>query len=63
MDGLSYYMKVDTTTGHFKILSQMDEDDDNNKNSPPTSSGFTNDISNTDKQIIQQRFFELSNKN
>ena len=63
IDGLSYYMKVDTTTGHFKILSQMDEDDDNNKNSPPTSSGFTNDISNTDKQIIQQRFFELSNKN
>jgi len=34
MDGLSYYMKADTSTGHFQIMSQMDEDDENNQNTP-----------------------------
>jgi hypothetical protein len=63
VDGLSYYMKADTSTGHFQIMSQMDEDDDNNQNTPPPKTGFSNDISPIDKSIIQQRFFELSNTN
>jgi replicative DNA helicase len=63
IDGLSYYMKADTSTGHFQIMSQMDEDDDNNQNTPPPKTGFSNDISPIDKSIIQQRFFELSNTN
>jgi replicative DNA helicase len=62
IDGLSYYLKADTSTGHFKIISQMDEDDENNQNTSPqsTASSFGG-ISSIDKSIIQQRFFELSN--
>jgi replicative DNA helicase len=62
VDGLSYYLKADTSTGHFKIMSQMDEDDENNQNTPSqsTASSFGG-ISPIDKSIIQQRFFELSN--
>jgi replicative DNA helicase len=61
MDGLSYYMKVDTSTGHFQVMSQMDEDDEQNQNTPPPQSNqFSNNISPIDKSIIQQRFFELS---
>jgi replicative DNA helicase len=62
IDGLSYYLKADTSTGHFKIISQMDEDDENNQNTSPQStvSSFGG-ISSIDKSIIQQRFFELSN--
>jgi len=64
MDGLSYYMKADTSTGHFQVLSQMDEDDENNQNTPPPQkTQFSNNISPVDKSIIQQRFFELSNTN
>jgi len=61
VDGLSYYLKADTSTGHFKIMSQMDEDDENNQNTPPPQTKqFNNSISPIDKSIIQQRFFELS---
>jgi replicative DNA helicase len=61
MDGLSYYMKVDTSTGHFQVMSQMDEDDEQNQNTPPPQNNqFSNSISPIDKSIIQQRFFELS---
>jgi replicative DNA helicase len=62
IDGLSYYLKADTSTGHFKIISQMDEDDEQNQNTPPQStvSSFGG-ISPIDKSLIQQRFFELSN--
>ena len=65
IDGLSYYLKADTSTGHFKILSQMDEDDENNQNTPPPQQNkqFGNSISPIDKSIIQQRFFELSKSN
>jgi replicative DNA helicase len=65
IDGLSYYLKADTSTGHFQILSQMDEDDENNQNTPPPQQNkqFGNSISPVDKSIIQQRFFELSKSN
>jgi replicative DNA helicase len=64
MDGLSYYMKADTSTGHFQVLSQMDEDDEQNQNTlPPQNNQFSNNISPVDKSIIQQRFFELSKTN
>ena len=64
MDGLSYYMKIDTSTGHFQVMSQMDEDDEQNQNTPPPQNNqFSNNISPVDKSIIQQRFFELSKTN
>jgi hypothetical protein len=57
-------MKADTSTGHFQVLSQMDEDDEQNQNTPPPQNNqFNNNISPVDKSIIQQRFFELSKTN
>ena len=57
-------MKVDTSTGHFQVMSQMDEDDEQNQNTPPPQNNqFSNNISPVDKSIIQQRFFELSKTN
>jgi replicative DNA helicase len=54
MDGMTYHAKIDTSTGHFEILDEYDEE-----LTPPTpSNGFRN-IDSVDKALIKQKFFEL----
>ena len=59
MDGMTYSVKVDTSTGHFDVSSQIEEDDDQVV-SQQQSTRFGN-IDSVDKALIKQKFFELSN--
>jgi hypothetical protein len=58
MDGMTYSVKVDTSTGHFEVSSQMEDDDDTP--TTPQSSTFGG-IDSVDKALIKQKFFELTN--
>jgi replicative DNA helicase len=58
MDGMTYSVKVDTSTGHFEVSSYLEEDDE------PSSwqqSNTFGGIDSSDKALIKQRFFELTN--
>ena len=58
MDGMTYSVKVDTSTGHFEVSSYLEEDDDSNTLQQANTFGG---IDSSDKALIKQRFFELSN--
>jgi len=58
MDGMTYSVKVDTSTGHFEVSSYLEEDDE--PSSPHQSNTFGG-IDSSDKALIKQRFFELTN--
>ena len=59
MDGLTFSAKVNTSTGHFEVSSQIDDDD--TPTPPQSSSPKFENFNPIDKSLIQQRFFELSN--
>ena len=59
MDGMTYSVKVDTSTGHFDVSSHIEEDDDN-VISQQQSTKFGN-IDSVDKALMKQKFFELTN--
>jgi hypothetical protein len=59
MDGMTYSVKVDTSTGHFDVSTHIEEDDDNVV-SQQQSTRFGN-IDSVDKALIKQKFFELTN--
>ena len=52
MDGLTYGAKVDTSIGHFEIISDA-ELEDITPPSPPTSN-FSNGVSESDKAALRQ---------
>jgi hypothetical protein len=58
MDGMTYSVKVDTSTGHFEVSSYLEEDEES---SSPQKSNTFGGIDSSDKALIKQRFFELSN--
>ena len=60
MDGLTFSMKADTSTGHFELSASMDDDDLTLQPQQSKTSSFST-FSPTDKSLIQQKFFELSN--
>ena len=55
MDGMTYNVKVDTSTGHFDVSESFEDDEDS---TPAKSNSFGN-IDSVDKALIKQRFFEL----
>tara|TARA_Y100000385_G_scaffold277038_1_gene323507 strand:- start:3975 stop:5336 length:1362 start_codon:yes stop_codon:yes gene_type:complete len=57
MDGITYLLKADTSTGHFEITDEYDEDD--NPTPVNNSQGFTN-IDSVDKKTLKKKFFELN---
>ena len=59
MDGMTYSVKVDTSTGHFEVSSYLEEDEETS--SASTKSTTFGGIDSSDKALIKQRFFELSN--
>lgn len=56
MDGMTYSVKVDTSTGHFEVSSYLEEDEES---SSPKQSNTFGGIDSADKALIKQRFFEL----
>jgi len=59
MDGMTYSVKVYTSTGHFEVSSYLEEDEETSSTS--TKSTTFGGIDSSDKALIKQRFFELSN--
>jgi replicative DNA helicase len=59
MDGMSFNVKADTSTGHFEVSERV-EDDDEESTSNSTPSTF-NTIDYMDKKELRNKFFELSN--
>ena len=57
MDGITYRLKADTSTGHFEITDEYDEDD--NPTPVNNTQGFTN-IDNVDRKTLSKKFFELN---
>jgi len=55
MDGLTFSVKVDTSTGHFEVSTHIEDDDDDVMTPAPKMNG----IDSIDKALIKQRFFEL----
>jgi replicative DNA helicase len=58
MDGMTYSVKVDTSTGHFEVSSYLEEDDESSSSQQSNTFGG---IDSSDKALIKQRFFELTN--
>jgi len=56
MDGLTFAVKADTSTGHFEVSSQLEDDEET---STPTQTNSFGGIDSVDKALIKQRFFEL----
>ena len=62
MDGLTFGVKADTSTGHFEVSNDLyyeGEDDNDNNSSPPQANSFSG-IDKFDKSELQKKFFELN---
>ena len=59
MDGMSFNVKADTSTGHFEVSERV-EDDEEESTSNSTAPTF-NTIDYMDKKELRNKFFELSN--
>jgi replicative DNA helicase len=53
MDGLTFNLKADTSTGHFEVYDYDEE-------SQPTSKNSYNNLDDFDKQTLKSKFFELN---
>jgi len=59
MDGLTFSVKADTSTGHFDVSSQVMDDDE--PTPTPQNTISSNGIDSVDKSLLKQKFFELTN--
>ena len=57
MDGLTYGVKADTSTGHFEV---HDYNEDDYEKEEPQQSNFGGGFDNFDKQTLKNKFFELN---
>ena len=57
LDGVTYLIKADTSTGHFEITDEYDEDDNP---TPVNSANSFNNIDNVDRKTLSKKFFELN---
>ena len=58
IDGLTFGVKADTSTGHFEVVDYNPEDYENNNPQPVNS--FNNELDTFDKQALKNKFFELN---
>lgn len=59
MDGVTYQIDADTSTGHFKILSEYDEDSTPSPSSKSESSSTLN-LDKFDKEHLSKEFFKIN---
>ena len=61
MDGITFGIEADTSTGHFIIKNEYDEDDESATLAPTTRSNkFDTDVDTFDKAQLRKKFFELN---
>ena len=58
MDGMSFNVKADTSTGQFEVSERAEDDDE--ATSPQTTLPVFNTIDYMDKQELRNKFFELN---
>tara|TARA_R100000541_G_scaffold58326_1_gene69405 strand:- start:134 stop:1498 length:1365 start_codon:yes stop_codon:yes gene_type:complete len=58
IDGLTFGVKADTSTGHFEVIDY--DPDDYEKEPTQPANGFNNDLDTFDKQSLKNKFFELN---
>ena len=60
MDGITFGIEADTSTGHFVVKSEYFEGDEEETMVPSTRSNkFDTDVDTFDKQLLRKKFFEL----
>jgi hypothetical protein len=57
MDGMTFSVKADTSTGHFEVSTQIDDDDDSS--TPASQNKSFGNIDSVDKALMRNKFFEL----
>jgi len=61
MDGLTFGIEADTSTGHFTVKDEYFEGEESESLAPTTRSNkFDTDVDNFDKQLLRKKFFELN---
>ena len=58
IDGMTFGAKIDTSTGHFEIFDDYDEEAGNYTPSKPVNE-FSN-VNSLERDVLQKKFFELS---
>ena len=56
MDGLTFAVKADTSTGHFEVSTHIEDDEETSTSTQTNGFGGVDSI---DKALMKQRFFEL----
>ena len=60
MDGLTFSVKADTSTGHFEVFDYNDSEGEEENLAPsPQSNKFDTNVDKFDKQLLRKKFFEL----
>ena len=59
MDGLTFSVNADTSTGHFEVFDYQDSEDNEQLAPPSQSNKFDTDVDTFDKQLLRKKFFEL----
>ena len=59
MDGLTFSVNADTSTGHFEVYDYKDNEDTENLIPSSKSNKFDTDVDTFDKQLLRKKFFEL----
>lgn len=59
MDGLTFGVKANTSTGHFDVSNDLYVEDENPPQQQPQN-GFDSGVDKFDKQSLQKKFFELN---
>ena len=61
MDGITFGIEADTSTGHFIIKDEYVEGEESENYAPSTKSNkFDTDVDTFDKQLLRKKFFELN---
>tara|TARA_R110002060_G_scaffold72036_1_gene80680 strand:- start:21 stop:1394 length:1374 start_codon:yes stop_codon:yes gene_type:complete len=61
MDGITFGIEADTSTGHFIIKDEYIEGEESENYTPSTKSNkFDTDVDTFDKQLLRKKFFELN---
>ena len=61
MDGLTFGVKADTSTGHFEVSNDLyNEEEDSNDNTPTPQTNSFSGIDKFDRSELRNKFFELN---
>lgn len=63
LDGLTFFVRIDTATGHLEILEEYEPEEGNDSTpSPPKNNPPQGSLDKYDMKTLRNKFFELQNK-